>query len=64
LFYDQSSQALTAALLELDDLRIQPEACRTNALRFSNRRFREEIERAVLHAVDPSVEAGDAGELR
>jgi glycosyltransferase involved in cell wall biosynthesis len=47
LFEPQTPEALIAAVERFEHLRIDPQTCRDNALRFSKERFRREFARAV-----------------
>jgi glycosyltransferase involved in cell wall biosynthesis len=60
LFEPQTPDALIAAVERFEHLRIDPLACRDNALRFGKERFRHELARAVDQAL-ASATAGEVG---
>lgn len=51
-FYTQSAEAIREAVREFERLspQIRPEACRANAERFSNQRFRNEVQQIISSA--------------
>ena len=47
LFWPQTGEALVSALKQFDTMKIDPSACKTNAVRFSRERFLKEIKEEV-----------------